>query len=343
MRIAVDVMGGDHAPQAAIEGVHEIWQEKILPDARYVLVGQQERIEAYLDSFEDSFRDVVEVIHAEEEITADDDPVKSVRRKKNSSMVKALELVKEKEVDACVSAGNTGALMAGGLLMTGRLSGVDRPALASQIPTVNGNGVLFLDLGANAEYKPEHLYQFAVMANVYLEKIIGIKRPRIALLNIGTEENKGPEGYKKAYQLLKDSSLNFVGNMEGRDIISGKVDVIIADGFTGNITLKVMEGVAIDMFAMVKEELTADFTSKVGGLITKPALKRVYRRMDYRQYGGAPLFGLNGLVVKCHGSSDGTAFKNALRVTGEMITKELVASIKSEIDKGIEERRVVVD
>ncbi len=237
----------------------------------------------------------------------------AIRSKKDSSMVRGFELLRQDPKGVVVSAGNTGALMAGGLLKVGRIKGIDRPALAPMIPNL-GRGTLLIDAGANADCKPQNLVQFAIMGSIYTEKVLGFENPRVGLVNIGQEETKGNELTKEAYNLLKnEKSIKFVGNVEPRDIPQGVVDVLVCDGFVGNVILKLTEGVALGLFQMIKEELTKNALAMFGALLLKPGLKKLKDRMDYAEHGGAPLLGVKGGIIKAHGSSDARAIKNAVR------------------------------
>ena len=265
-------------------------------------------------------------------IEADDEPVKAVRRKKDASMVVTGRMVKEKEADAFLSAGNTGALMAVGLLIVGRIKGIHRPALAPLIPTLNDTGVLALDLGANMDALPEHLVQYALMGHLYRSTVHRLHRPRIGLLNVGSEPLKGNELTKEAFALLSQQPLNFVGNVESRDLLNGVCDVVVCDGFAGNIMLKSMEGTQKAIFSLLKQELTGSLLGKIAGLIMKPKLN-VFKKYDYREHGGAPLLGIDGVVIKSHGSSDANAIKNAIGQARIAVQNELVAAIKTEINR----------
>jgi len=325
VRIAIDAMGGDHAPQAPVEAVMQAASE--WKDTHFTLVGQKGRIEPLLGSGVPSN---VTVQDAPEVIEADDEPVRAVRRKTDSSMVVAGRMVKDGLADAMISAGNTGALMATGLLVVGRLPGIERPGLAPMLPTIDDAGLLALDLGANMDAKPEHLLQYGLMGSIYRQKAHGIARPRVGLLNVGTEAAKGNEQSKAAFELLEKAPIHFVGNVEARDVLSGVCDVIVCDGFSGNIMLKAIEGAAETIFRLLRRELTATATSKIGAAILRPAFRRVRDKMDYNEYNGAPLLGLSGLVVKGHGSSDARAMKIAIRQTRSALAGGLIEAIKSE-------------
>jgi len=325
MKLAIDAMGGDHAPQAIVEGVMKAISA--FPDLEVTLVGQEEKIKAYLT---DATR--ITIIHTDEVIEGTDEPVRAVRRKKNASMVLMANEVKEGRADGCISAGNTGALMTAGLFVIGRIEGIERPALSPTLPTLDGKGFLFLDVGANVDAKPEHLLQYAIMGSVYAEKVRGIKNPRVGLLNVGTEDKKGNDLTKQTFELLKETNLNFIGNVESRDLMESVADVVVTDGFTGNIALKTIEGTALSVFSMLKSALTSNFTSKLAAGILKPQLKVIKQQMDYSEYGGAALFGLKAPVIKAHGSSDANAIYNAIRQTREMVSNDVSGTILSSLN-----------
>lgn len=325
MRIAIDAMGGDHAPSALVEGALQAGRE--WPDLQLVLVGDSAVIEPQLAGAPSN----VEVRHASEKIESDEEPVKAIRRKKDSSMAIAGRLVREGAADAMISAGNTGALMAAGLLVVGRIEGIERPALAPMMPTKDDVGVLALDLGANMDAKPEHLLQYALMGSIYREKVHGIVRPRVGLLNVGTEEGKGNELTKAAFELIRQTPLHFVGNVEARDVLDRNCDVLICDGFVGNIMLKSMEGTAGFVMKALKEEFSRNWLTKLAAAVMMPGLKGLRRKMDYKEHGAAPLLGVNGLIMKCHGSSDANAVKNAVRQARIALQANLIQSIQTEI------------
>jgi len=325
MRIAIDAMGGDHAPKEIVRGA--LKAVKQFPDIEVTLIGDKEKICSFLTN-----EDRITIIHTEEMIDATDEPVRAVRRKKNSSMVLMAREVNEGRADACISAGNTGALMAAGLFVVGRIEGIERPALAPTLPTVGGEGFLLLDAGANVDARPEHLLQYALIGSIYAEKVLGIHRPRVGLLNVGTEDQKGNELAKRAFDLIKDTNLNFVGNVEGRDLLEGVADVVVTDGFTGNVALKTIEGTAISLFSMLKAALTSSFTSKLATAVLKPQLVGLKKKMDYSEYGGAALFGLKAPVIKAHGSSDANAVYHAIRQAREMVVKNVTETVKRAIE-----------
>ncbi len=326
MRIAIDAMGGDHAPDEIVKGALEAANE--WKDTHYILVGDQARIEAALAG---RSAPNLEIRHASEVIETDEEPVRAVRRKKDASMVVAGRLVKEGKADALVSAGNTGALMTVGLLVVGRIEGIERPGLAPILPTKEDQGVLALDMGANMDAKPEHLLQYALMGTIYQRQVLGIAKPRVGLLNVGTEAAKGNELTKAAYELLSAAPIEFVGNVESRDVLQRNCDVIVCDGFAGNIMLKAMEGSAGMIFGILKQEFSRNWRTKLAAAIMMPGLRGIRKKMDYKEHGGAPLLGVNGVVIKSHGSSDARALKNGLRQARVALQGKLVQTITAEI------------
>lgn len=326
MKLAIDAMGGDHAPKEIVLGAMQAVEA--FPDLHIILVGDENRIKETLTGHER-----ITVIHTTEVILGTDEPVRAVRRKKDASMVLAARNVAEGAADACLSAGNTGALMAAGLFVVGRIEGIERPALAPTLPTIGGEGFLLLDVGANADAKPEHLQQYAIMGSIYSEKVRGITRPRVGLLNIGSEEKKGNELTKQAFDLLKSTNLNFIGNVEARDLLNGAADVVVTDGFTGNMVLKTIEGTALAMFTMLKTALMSSFTSKLAAAVLKPNLKGLKNTLDYSEYGGAALFGLKAPVIKAHGSSNARAIFSAIRQTREMADNNVISLIKQTVEE----------
>lgn len=311
MKIAIDAMGGDNAPEAIVKGSIEARDEYNL---NIILSGKENEIKKILEKNTSNFSKI-EIINAEDVIENDDKPVLAIRRKKESSLVKALHAVKNKEADAIVSAGSTGALLAGGTLVLGRIKGIERPAIGALIPMMSGGFCLLIDSGANVDSKPEFLYDFAIMGDIYLKKVMNIKSPRIALANIGTEKTKGDKLTVDTYELLENNKLdlNFTGNIEARDILKGKADIVVCDGFTGNMILKTMEGTVAEVMNGLKEEIMSNTRSKIGGALIKPALKNFKSKFDYSEHGGAPLLGVKAPLIKAHGSSDARAIKNAIR------------------------------
>lgn len=326
MRIAIDAMGGDNAPRSNAEGA--VQAVLVDPSLTVVLVGDERAIKQHLPS---AIPKGIEIHHTTEIIEADDEPVRAVRRKKDASMVVAVELAKQERVDAAISAGNTGALMTAGLLIAGRMQGIERPALAAFIPNIKGKVTLTLDVGANMDAKPLHLLQYAIMGSMYAEKVLEFEQPAVGLLNVGTEEAKGNELSKAAYPLLLKANIHFVGNVEARDIMQGACDVLVCDGFAGNVLLKATEGVAGTIFNQLKQELTSSFLNKVAAAVLKPSLSRMKKRLDYAEYGGAPLLGLRYPVIKAHGSSDARAIKNAILVAGRFVKHDVNGYIQNEL------------
>jgi len=325
MKIAIDAMGGDHAPKEIVLGAMKAVQA--FPDIEILLVGNKEKIDPYLTN-----RNKIDILHTEEMILGTDEPVRAVRKKKTASMVLGANEVKEGRADAFISAGNTGALMAAGLFVVGRIDGIERPALSPTLPTISGEGFLLLDVGANVDAKPNHLVQYAIMGSIYTEKVLGIKNPRVGLLNIGEEEKKGNELTKKAFELLQEENIHFIGNVEARDLLNGVCDVVVTDGFTGNMVLKSIEGTALSIFKMLKATLMSSIKSKLAAAVLKPDLKALSAKMDYSEYGGAALFGLNAPVIKAHGSSDANAIYNAIRQAKDVVQSEVIPTIKQTIE-----------
>ncbi|MGD6849720.1 phosphate acyltransferase PlsX [Rossellomorea aquimaris] len=329
MKLAVDAMGGDHAPKEIVLGVKRALSE--FNDIEVILYGDENQIKQYITPV-----DRLTIVHTDEVIEATDEPVRAVKRKKNASMVLMAQAVNNGEADACISAGNTGALMTAGLFIVGRIDGIERPALAPTLPTLDGKGFLMLDLGANVDAKPEHLLQYAIMGSIYAEKVRGINNPRVGLLNIGTEDKKGNELTKRTFQLLKDAPIHFIGNIESRDLLEGPADVVVTDGFTGNMVLKTIEGTALSVFSMLKKTFTASTKNKLAAGLVKNDLKQMKNMLDYTEYGGAGLFGLKAPVIKAHGSSNEVALYNAMRQAREMVKHNVSNTIKDAI-KGSEE------
>jgi glycerol-3-phosphate acyltransferase PlsX len=274
----------------------------------------------------------VEIRNAEEVVTMDEPPTAALRKKRNSSIRVAAELVRSDEAAGLVSAGNTGAVMATSKMVFGMVSGVDRPALATVLPSLTGYSVM-LDVGANVECKPHHLTQFAVMGHLFSRKIVGVASPRIGLMSVGEEESKGNDLVKEVHQTLKHANLNFIGNVEGRDIYNGRADVIVCDGFTGNVALKTSEGLIEAMLKLMKEELTRNMRARLGAALSKQAFGQLKKRLDYSEYGGAPLLGLRGASIICHGRSNGNAIKNAIRVAKEFAEHQVDAMLAAELNQ----------
>lgn len=309
INVAVDAMGGDHAPVEIIKGAVEAVNEN--SHVRVYLTGQEDIIKKELAQYTYREEQVV-IVNATEIIETAEPPVMAIRRKKDSSLVKALYLVKEGTCDGFVSAGSTGATLVGGQVIVGRIKGVERPPLAPLIPTETGCALL-IDCGANVDARPSHLVQFAKMGSVYMENVMGIKSPRVGIVNIGAEEEKGNALVKETYPLLKNCpDIHFIGSVEARDIPAGVADVIVCEAFVGNVILKMYEGVGLSLIKKVKQGMMTNLRSKIGALLVKPALKKTLKAFDLEQYGGAPLLGLNGLVVKTHGSSKAIEIKNSI-------------------------------
>ncbi|MFD2208789.1 phosphate acyltransferase PlsX [Virgibacillus halophilus] len=324
MKIAIDAMGGDNAPREIVQGVMDAVAE--LQDLQITLVGDEKQIRPLLTSAQS-----IDILHTEEMITAEDEPVRAVRKKKNASMVLMAKEVKEGRADACISAGNTGALMSAGLFVVGRISGIDRPALSPTLPTLDGKGFLLLDVGANVDAKPHHLVQYALMGAIYAEKVRAIQNPTVGLLNIGTEDGKGNDLTKKVFEKLQQAPVNFVGNVEAREILNGAADVVVTDGFSGNIALKTIEGTAMTMFSMLKEVFMSSMKTKLAAGMMKSNLKELKNKLDYSEYGGAGLFGLDAPVVKAHGSSNARAIVNAVKQTYHMANLQVTETIRQRI------------
>jgi len=326
-KLIIDAMGGDHAPQAIIDGVVMALRE--YADIFVYLVGKQEVIDHCLQNQEYD-KERLEIVDARDEIEMAEPPVKAVRTKKDASMVVGMQMAAEGKGDVFITAGSTGAVVAGGTLIIRRAPQVFRPALAPRLPSAKG-GVLLIDCGANIDCKPAFLQQFAIMGSIYMKTVMGIENPRVGLINNGAEEEKGNSLTKEAYQLLKTSDINFVGNAEGRDILSGNYDVVVCDGFVGNVLMKFMEGCATFLFGMIKEELLSSTRTKIGAALAKPAFSDLKKKLDYTEYGGALLLGTNTGVIKAHGSSNAKAIKNAIRQAREFTKMELVEKIKQEL------------
>lgn len=328
-RIAVDAMGGDHAPQAVVEGVNQALVA--FPDIEVQLYGDETKIKQYLTATER-----VSIIHTDEKISSDDEPVRAIRRKKNASMVLATKAVKEGTADAVLSAGNTGALLSAGVFVVGRVKNIDRPGLMSTLPTMDGQCFDMMDLGANAENTAHHLYQYGILGSFYAEHVRGVKNPRVGLLNNGTEDTKGTPIHQQAYALLsEDPSIHFIGNVEARELLNSVADVVVTDGFTGNAVLKTIEGTAKSIVGQLTGSIkNGGFLAKFGGLLVKPTLKKALSVMDYKKAGGAVLLGLKAPVIKAHGSSDA----QSIFYTIQQIRSILEAGI---VEKSVEKFSVV--
>ncbi|MCC0683075.1 phosphate acyltransferase PlsX [Clostridioides sp. ES-S-0108-01] len=335
MKIVIDGMGGDNAPKSNVEGAVNAIKEY---QVDLIITGDKDLLEKEFSNYEFD-RNKLEIVHTTEIIENEDKPVKAIRSKKDSSMVVALNLVKEGKADAIISAGNTGALLAGGLFVVGRIKGIDRPCLCSAIPNVKRGMTLIADCGANADCKPKNLVEFAAMSNIYSRKVLGLENPKVALANVGLEEGKGNDLVKKSYEEIKKLDLNFIGNVEAREVINAYTDIIICDGFTGNILLKSAEGVALSVMSLIKETFMASTKSKIGALLIKDDLRKLKSFIDYSEYGGAPLLGLNGGVIKAHGSSDAKAIKNAINQGIKFSKGKVVEDINQFISKYNEENK----
>ncbi len=310
IKVVVDAMGGDNAPEAPVKGAVEALNE--VPGINIILAGRTEEIKKELDKYTyDNGR--ISIVHADDIIGFDEPPVMAIRKKKNSSIVVGMNHVKHGDADAFVSAGSTGAILVGGQFVVGRIKGVERSPLAPVIPTAKGPALL-IDCGANVDARASHLVQFAKMGSIYMQHVVGIKNPRVAIVNIGAEEEKGNMLVKETYPLLKEcTDINFTGSIEARDIPKGDADVIVCEAFVGNVILKLYEGLASTLIGKIKEGLMSSFQSKMGALLIKPALKKTLKQFDVSGQGGAPLLGLNGLVVKAHGSSGSLEIKQAIK------------------------------
>ncbi len=307
--IALDAMGGDNAPVEIVKGAIDAVNEDL--SVKIFLVGKEEDINNELSKYQYN-KEQIEVVNATENISCNEPPVMAIRRKKDSSIVVGMKLVKEKKAEAFLSAGSTGAVLAGGQLIVGRIKGVERPPLAPLIPTME-KPALLIDCGANVDARPSHLVQFAKIGSTYMEGVMGVDNPRVAIVNIGVEEEKGNALVKETYPYLKNcTDINFIGNIEARDIPKGVADVIVTEAFVGNVILKLYEGVAMSLVSSIKKGMMSTLRSKIGALLSKKALKETLKDFDTDQYGGAPMLGLNGLVVKAHGSSNSVAIKNAI-------------------------------
>jgi len=331
MKIAVDAMGGDNAPQAVVAGAVQAAKEF---GTDIILVGIEELIQAELKKHHQAKTLPIEVRNATQVVDMLDSPATVFRRKKDSSIRVANELVKNGDAVAVISAGHTGAAMATSLFILGPLEGVERPAIATFMPTMKETCIV-LDVGANVDCKPNHLLQFAIMGEVYAKYLLKNPNPRVGLLSIGEEETKGNELTKEAFKLLTETSLNFIGNVEGRDVMSGKADVVVCDGFIGNVVLKLSEAVAETIGLMIRENIGDNLIRKLGYFMMRPAFRSLKRRIDYAEYGGAPLVGINGISIISHGRSSDRAIKNAVRVATELAKSEVNKHIQEDIEKNM--------
>ncbi len=327
INIGFDVFGGDNSPTACINAAVKYATEN--KDVKLTLFGKEEVITPMIPASVDN----IVVVNATEKIEGNDDPTMAIRRKKDSSMVVGAKALANDEVDCLISAGNTGALVAAGVFVVRRLKGIDRPALPGLMPSTNRTKpTMLLDLGANIDAKPEHMIQYAKMAEIYMQSVLDVQKPNLALLNIGAEENKGTDLYKQTHKLLKDSDLNFVGNVEAREILTTENDIILMDGFAGNMVLKTLEGSISFFNDTLKSVFLASLKTKIGALLVKGKLKDFKQSMDYKEIGATPILGLNKLVLKAHGSSDERAFYSALKSARVMIEADLINAMK----KGVE-------
>ncbi len=326
--IALDAMGSDRAPRPEIEGAIQAARQH---DVRVLLVGQEPAIKAELSRHPSAASLPIEIVHASEVISMADKAVQAVRAKRDSSIRVGLRLVREGNAVGFVSAGNTGAVMATAKMVLGTIPGLDRPALAAVFPTASSTAAILLDVGANVDCTPENLAQFSIMGDTYFRSMFGARRPRIGLLSIGEEETKGNELTRDAFQLMKRLPINFVGNVEGRELYSGKVDVIVADGFVGNVALKISEGVANLVRYTLKETLRTTITRQVGYWLSRNAFADFKKRLDHTEYGGAPLLGVKGVCFITHGSSNANAIKNAIRVAAEFAGRRINDKIEKEL------------
>ena len=333
--IAVDAMGGDNAPRAVCGGAVQACQA--FPDIEIILTGDEEQLRPLLEPVSAEVRSRMRIVHAAEVIGMDEHPVEAIRKKHHSSLRLAMEMVRSGEAQGCISAGNTGAIVAGGVLIVGRLPGIDRPALGTALPTIERPSFM-VDMGATVRCKPENLYQFALMGSVYSRKILKVENPEVALLSNGTEEIKGDECVAGARELLMKSALNFKGYTEGNDIVWGRSDVIVCDGFTGNVALKLAEGIMHGLKSLLTDEVKKSLQAKAGMLFLAPTVKSLWARFNYEKYGGAPLLGVKGAVLKAHGRSKEPAILSAISAARNFIEEDGVGLIQAELDTGLSHR-----
>jgi glycerol-3-phosphate acyltransferase PlsX len=324
MRIAVDAMGGDHAPQQVVLGAAQASEEYGIDIS---LVGLPASVQPLLDNYPR-----LRLVPCTQVIAMDEHPAQAVRTKPDSSLSVCARMVKEGRADGWMSAGNSGAIMAAALFIQGRIKGVERPALGSIVPTQDGFAY-FLDVGANVDSKPEYMVQFAIMGSVYAREMMGLTQPRVALLSNGEEEGKGDELVRETAKRLAGVLPGFIGNVEPKDIFAAKADVVVADGFVGNVAIKMAEATADFLFRSLRDEIPKTFTGKLGGLLIRPGVRQIRARIDWREFGGAPLLGIDGVAVVAHGRSDARAIKNAIRVTREAVEHHLVGKIRSEVGR----------
>lgn len=328
VRVVVDAMGGDNAPVEPVKAAVEAAKE--YPEVEIILVGKEDVIKGELSRYEHP-KEGIRIVHAGEVIETGEPPVNAIRKKKDSSIVVGMNLLKKKEADAFVSSGSTGAVLVGGQLIVGRLKGVERPPLAPLIPTAKGFSLL-VDCGANVDARSSQLVQFAKMGSIYMESIVGIKNPRVGIVNIGAEEEKGNALVKETYPLLKECpDINFIGNVEARDIPAGVCDVIVCDAFVGNVILKLYEGVSSTLIHKIKDAMMSSFLTRIGALLVKKPMKNTMKAFDASEYGGAPMLGLNGLVVKSHGNATSKELKNAIAQCVRFSRQRINDKIKEKI------------
>lgn len=328
MNIMIDGMGGDHAPEEIVKGAVQAAKEI---SGTVSIIGQEERINECLQALNWN-GDNIEVVNATEVISNNESPAMAVRKKKNSSISKGMRMLKEGEVDAFISGGSTGALLSAGLLILGRIRGIKRPAIAAFFPKIGMNDTsLILDCGANAESRPEYLLQYGIMGSIFVEKVKGIENPEVMLLNVGAEEEKGDPLHKESFELLRNADINFKGNCEGRDVPFGCCDVVVTDGFSGNVFLKSSEGVALAVMKRIKQKMTEGLVAKAGALLSYNKLKEIKKEFDYSEEGGAPILGLKGPVLKIHGSSKANAVYNAILKAVPYVEQDVTALIANAI------------
>jgi len=327
IRVAVDAMGGDNAPQEIVRGA--VAAAAAGDELEVILVGRPDEIQRELSTISPTTAaGRLKTEPAGEVIGPDEPPVQAVRRKKDASINVGTQLIKEGLADAFVSAGSTGAFMASALLTVGRIKGVERPALGTVVNTIDGQGTVLLDMGANVDCTPQNLLTYAIMGSIYAERVLRRERPRVGLINVGVEETKGSSLTKEAFARLKTAPVNFVGNVEAREVLDGRVDVLVCDGFVGNVIIKTAEGVAQGLMGMIKEEITRSRLTTLAAALLKPAFSRVKKRLDYAEYGGAPFLGVKGVFIKCHGSSGARAIENGVRVAAEFVRTGALAEME---------------
>jgi phosphate acyltransferase len=325
--IVVDAMGGDDAPSAPIEAVCKA--ATAYTDTHFIVVGDEREIMAAVRG---NLPSNVTLQHTDVIITGDDEPVRAVRRKPNSSLVMAASMVAKGEADVMVSAGNTGAIMAAGMLVIGRLPKVERPALAPVLPTFNGKGVLLVDAGATMDASAENLLTYAYMATEYAKHVLDIQNPRLGLLNVGTEDTKGNAVVKQTFKLLSESNMNFIGNVESREMMAGSADIVVCDGFVGNVVLKLAEGIGLGLFSGIKEAISSSFMSRIGGLLVKDRLRHLRNRYDWAEHGGAPFLGVAGGCIKAHGSSNARAWYVTLEQGHKFVANDVLSKLSSAME-----------